>query len=191
MLGSDADGVLLITRYIIDCVPYNETRVATDWASCSLRSWMNRSFYMDAFTDEEQAGILTVALDNEDNPVYGTRGGSQTQDRIFALSFSEARRYLSDETRNTQATDYAASQGAKLRKENQNKWVYWWLRTPGDQQARAMVTALKDNDLDYVGNGVGAKFDDGRTNNTGVRPALWLSWSYIGEHLESLTGSAQ
>lgn len=186
ILGSGENGVLLITRYVIDCVPYNEARTAVTWETSTLREWMNKSFYMQAFDDSEQSGIAEAVLENADNPVYGTAGGAQTTDRIFALSYSEARKYLTDDTRNTQATAYAAANGAKLRTANKNKWVYWWLRTPGDERARAMITTLKDNDLDYKGNGVGRKFDDGRANNTGVRPALWLSWAYVQEHLNEL-----
>ncbi|MBO5536162.1 MAG: hypothetical protein J6B53_12300, partial [Clostridia bacterium] len=86
---------------------------------------------------------------------------------------------------NTQATETAIAHGAKLRKENRRKTVYWWLRTPGNIQERAMITSLSRDALDYEGNGVGTYFDDGRKNNTGVRPALWLSWDYINSHLQN------
>lgn len=179
VLATDDNGALLISRYVLDCVPYHDSRTAVTWETCSLRQWMNHSFYMEAFTDAEQAGILPVKLTNEDNPVYGTRGGNTTEDRIFALSVSEARKYLSDSIRNTQGTVYARAQGAKLRTETTSKNVYWWLRTPGQDSTMAMKTMVSTNDLDYEGNPICPVFSDGRTNNTGVRPCLWLRWDYI------------
>lgn len=125
-------------------------------------------------------------LRNNDNLVYGVSGGKETEDRSFAINAAEARAYLTDDMRNTQATKYAAANGAKLRKDNEHKWAYWWMRTPDDRHTRAMVTVLKDNDLDYKGNGVGQKFDDVRNNNTGVRPVLWHSWEYVEAHLDEL-----
>ena len=98
---------------------------------------------------------------------------------MFALSYEEAEAYLTDSILNTTATEYARAQGAKLRKELPTKYVYWWLRTPGSIPEQAMITRVKASELDYEGNGVGNTFQGGTKNNTGVRPALWLSWSYI------------
>lgn len=185
ILNKKEDGMLLLSRHILDCVPYNQERVSITWDECTLRQWMNETFFDKAFSEEERQGILTVTLANDGNPRFGTMGCDDTQDRVFALSAEEAETYLNDEIRNTTATAYARERGAKLRKELESRWVYWWLRTPGNSGDMAMVTLLKSNALDYDGNPVSPKFAGGRTNNTGVRPALWLSWTYVAEHQQA------
>ncbi|MBQ7486300.1 MAG: SH3 domain-containing protein, partial [Clostridia bacterium] len=184
VLALNEYGALLLTHYVIDCIPYEEFRHSTTWEESSLRTWMNGSFIQRYFSEAQRDAILRVRLQNPNNPKYGTYGGHNTTDRVFALSYAEGEQYLTRDTINTTATEYARSKGAKLRHENKNKTVYWWLRTPGNIQQRAMITSLKNNTLDYEGNGVGTYFDDGLRNNTGVRPALWLSWAYIKDHPE-------
>ena len=181
VLSTNTEGVLLISRYVLDCVPYNESRTSITWETCTLRSWMNNTFYYQAFTNEEREGIIPVSLKNESNPRHGTRGCGQTTDRVFALSASEAEAYLTDANRNTRATAYARAQGAKFRDESENR-VYWWLRTPGQDTEWAMITNVSKNELDYDGNPVSRTFSNGRLNNTGVRPSLWLKWEYIQTH---------
>lgn len=190
ILDKNDEGILLFSKYILDCIPYNQTRTKVSWENCSLRSWMNEDFLDTAFNEDERAGILAVLLDNPDNPQYGTSGCESTLDCVFALSIDEAKKYLNDLNRNTTATEYARNRGAKLRNELPSKQVYWWLRTPGDSSVRAMVTLLRKNDFDYQGNGVGAKFDGGGRNNTGVRPALWLGWDYIAMQYKKVMVSA-
>ena len=185
VLTANEYGALLLTKYVIDCVAYTEARQPITWEKCTLRSWMNDTFVLMNFYDEQVDAILTVRLQNPNNPEYRTKGGNNTTDRVFALSYAEAEKYLTKENINTQATETAIAHGAKLRKENRRKTVYWWLRTPGNIQERAMITSLSRDALDYEGNGVGTYFDDGRKNNTGVRPALWLSWDYINSHLQN------
>ena len=179
VLAKDDEGLLLISRYVLDCIPYSQSKQSVNWKNSFLRSWMNGTFYEKAFSEEEKNSILLRTQDNPSNPQYGTPGCEATSDRIFALSEQEAKQYLTDENRNTVGTAYARAQGAKFRKESGSKQVYWWLRTPGKNNQMAMITSVGKNALDYVGNSVGEKFSDGRKNNTGVRPALWLSWAHV------------
>ena len=63
--------MLLISRYILDCQPYNTELEDVTWETCSLRAWLNDYFYNTAFNSVEQNRILSVTLSNPDNAYYG------------------------------------------------------------------------------------------------------------------------
>lgn len=174
VLETNETGALLMSRYILDCVPYYTSRSAVTWEKSSLRTWMNETFYQTAFTDEEKQEIITVTLPNDPNPYYPTiDSGNPTTDKVFTLSYQEADRLLNDENRNAAATEYARAHGAKFRTDNPEKKIYWWLRTPGSFPYYAVVTSVEKNALDEVGNAVGPKLGN-RDNNTSVRVFMWI-----------------
>ena len=55
---------------------------------------MNETFLEKAFGKEEQSRIVEVTNTNPDNKRYGTRGGRETKDKVFALSIDEANKYF-------------------------------------------------------------------------------------------------
>ena len=67
-----SDRVLLISRYGLEARPYNTIDRDVIWETCSLRSWLNDTFYYNAFSSSERKKILEVRNDNPDNPEYGT-----------------------------------------------------------------------------------------------------------------------
>ncbi len=89
---------LLITDKLIDYVEYNESYANVTWETCTLRKWMNSYFISKAFSSSQQAQIVTVTNQNPNNPKYGTKGGNTTQDRVFALSIDEAKKYFSSDS---------------------------------------------------------------------------------------------
>ena len=52
--------LLLLSRYGLDAVPYNDEGAETTWEESTLRSWMNSDFLETAFTPEEQSAILVT-----------------------------------------------------------------------------------------------------------------------------------
>ena len=61
----EQDGnLLLLSRYGLDAVPYNDGNTETTWEDSTLRSWMNSDFLETAFTPEEQSAILVTAVSN-------------------------------------------------------------------------------------------------------------------------------
>lgn len=98
VLKVDGDKALLISKSVIDAMPYNNDPYTADngevtWENCTLRAWLNNDFYNRAFTDEERAVILTVTLENPDNNAFGTEGGADTEDKVFILSVAEINEY--------------------------------------------------------------------------------------------------
>ena len=57
VLGSDDNGMLLLSRYVLDCVPYKNDDERISWDKCNLRNWMNNDFYNIAFADSEKKAI--------------------------------------------------------------------------------------------------------------------------------------
>lgn len=89
VLAVEDGKALLITEKLIDCKKYNDTLTAITWETSTLRKWLNDDFFNKSFSIEEQAKIALVTNQNPDNPSYGTKGGNDTQDKIFVLSIDE------------------------------------------------------------------------------------------------------
>ena len=97
VLARDGNKALLISRYGLDVQPYNSEKTDVTWETCTLRTWLNNTFFNKAFTSAEQATILTTTVYNfwtEGNTEWESGGGNTTQDRIFLLSYEEANQYL-------------------------------------------------------------------------------------------------
>ena len=164
VLAVENGRALLITDKLIDYVEYNESYANVTWETCTLRKWMNSYFISKAFSSSQQAQIVTVTNQNPNNPKYGTKGGNTTQDRVFALSIDEAKKYFSsDSDRKAYTTDYAHKKGYD--QKDLSDW--WWLRSPGNDSNFAA-------DVD----GYGYIYQDGsyvKIIYVAVRPAFWLN----------------
>ena len=183
ILERDGLNALVVSKYGLDAQPYNISCTDVTWEKCTLRTWLNDTFYNKAFSADEQAAILTTNVDNSKSQCYSgwnTSGGNNTQDKVFLLSYAEANKYFGVEYwQNNGATDkvksrvaptaYAIAQGAG--KNSSYKTAdgidagWWWLRSPGPYPDRAAYV-LTDGSLHYSG----VRGDSGS-----VRPALWVN----------------
>ena len=170
---------LLLSRYGLDKKPYNTEYVGTTWEKCTLRKWLNGEFLQAAFTDTEQSGIMLTEVNNSKNQGYdkwSSDGGNNTQDQVFLLSYAEACEYLGASfsifnTKKTRVapTAFAKAQGAytdgreKTMEGESTGW--WWLRSPGEHQGRAISVGTEGSLHDR----------DVHNDNAVVRPALWLN----------------
>lgn len=161
---------LVISKYALDCKPYNASYTDVTWETCTLRKWLNNDFLGSAFSANEKAMIPTVTVSADKNPDYSTNPGNATQDQVFLLSITEVNKYFSsDSARQCKPTDYAVAGGAYVNSSNGNCW--WWLRSPGYLQDGAAYMS-RDGYVYEVG-------DDVNTDNNAVRPALWIDLSKI------------
>ena len=115
------------------------TNYATDWATSSLREWLNSDFYNTAFSDEEK--VLIKDTYNENKSTYGNDYDSiNTFDKVFPLSYSDVLNtsygfdsdYSSlDTARQIYSTDYAQCQGCHKSVSTTHPDFAWvWLRSP-------------------------------------------------------------
>ena len=183
VLARNGSNALLISRYGLDTKPYNTSDIKVTWSSCTLRTWLNNVFYNKAFSAAEQKAIMTTTVDNSKSQCYSaydTSGGSNTQDKVFLLSYAEANGYFgatydnSDNMKSRAApTAYAIAHGAytyfsdKTAADENAGW--WWLRSLGYD--RELATAVLTNGS--LGN---VYVNDTNT----VRPVIWVNIEAIG-----------
>ena len=179
ILDRDGQRALVVSKYGLDAQPYKKDYTSLTWETCTLRTWLNGTFYNKAFSSAEQAAILTTNVDNSKNQCYSgwnTSGGNNTQDKVFLLSYAEANKYFGvthDTTSNTKSrvapTAYAIAQGAYTHSSNKTAdgtdAGWWWLRSPGFYQSSA-AGVRTDGSLNYY------RVDD---DSGSVRPALWVN----------------
>lgn len=141
ILESDGETALLISRYALDCKPYNEKQGAITWEKCTLRSWLNNEFFDKAFSAEEKQSILQSDVSADKNPKYNTDPGNATKDKVFLLSVVETNKYFkNDNVRMCVPTDYAIRRGVYISDSSKiegRSACWWWLRSPGDGDSSA------------------------------------------------------
>lgn len=167
VLAKENNKALLISRYALECKPYNTRSEKTTWGKCSLRKWLNDNFINSAFTIAEQEKILKANVSADGNPDYPTNAGKDTADKIFLLSISDVKKYFKSnlETK-CKATVYANSQGVRNFFYNGSWNCWWWLRSPGKSQYVASCV-YSFGEIDKSGRTVDC-------NHFGIRPALWI-----------------
>ncbi len=183
VLDKKRDGLLVMSKYALDYLPYNTEWVDTTWAECTLREWLNKKFYNAAFNSVEKKMIRSAAVKNEDNPYYGTEGGKDTKDKVFLLSLSEIvnTKYGFDSdmdaydiNRRCEPTDYTVAQGAYQYSGNATDGYTaddigacnWWLRSPGYVSKHAAVVYIDGN---------GGSYGWINDRNGPVRPVLFIN----------------
>ena len=181
VLDYDAENnrALLISRYGLDAQPYNTSYNYVTWEKCTLRTWLNETFLNTAFTAREKAAILTTDVDNGRSQRYSgwnIKGGNNTQDKVFLLSYAEANRYFGvtfTDGGNTKSrvapTSYAVQQGVGINDDletaDSKAACWWWLRSPGFLRMSAAGVSGDGSLSDRI-------IDD---SSGCVRPALWIS----------------
>ena len=117
VLEKTDNSALILAKDILFNKAYNDEYTSVTWEDCTLRKYLNGDFY-NSFSDEERAMIQEVTNSNPDNPVYMSKGGNDTKDKIYLLSIDEAEGLSGDILK------------AKM---------FWWLRSPGGYSCAAEV----------------------------------------------------
>ena len=150
------------------------THYANDYATSSIRAWLNDDFYNTAFSSSQKASILTSELDNRAySTSYSEYDSETTYDKVFLLSYSEMQNTAygfpanSDPSsaRRAKGTDYAKCQGLWV--DSSNKCSDQRLRSAGDDSestcnidnnGRLVIQMWSTSDTEY-----------------GIRPAIKIS----------------
>lgn len=166
VLDKKGNKLLLISNYCIDKIPYHHTLTDITWEKCSLREWLNNEFISSAFSDIEKERIAKTRLTNNKNPNYiAPKPGKSTTDKVFTLSYYEAKYYLkTDELINVKATQKVKALQAYVNSESGNAW--WWLRTPGAYNTSAMTNHFQKQ-FSAIGSQVNHE-------SYTVRPCMWI-----------------
>ena len=165
VLAKEGTKILVISKYALDCQRYNSTATNTTWKTCTLRTWLNKTFYNEAFGTDHQKMIVRSTVSADTNPQYSTNPGNATNDKVFLLSIREAEKYFStNNARQCKPTNYAVAKGAYVNSAYGNCW--WWLRSPGCNQYGASGV--------YHGGSVNCSGNRVYVGDGAVRPALWI-----------------
>ena len=177
VIARDRDNhALLLSRYCLDALPYNEDGGDVTWEDSSIRAWLNGEFLESAFGGDPNGFICTAECKTKDGR-SGTDGGENTTDRIFLLAVDEVTQYFPKESsRRAPVTEYAKEQGAEYDK-NGNGW--WWLRTPGKTQDMAAGV--------HTAGGVNYDGRDADRTDLCIRPALWLDLDVVTAYFSDST----
>ena len=157
VLEKKENKVLVISKLALDHQPYNDSKYDTTWEKCTLRTWLNETFYNVAFDTDHQQLIACSAV---------------TTDNVFILSETEAIKYFSsDEARKCAPTDYAKAQGVVDTSSSYSTGgkatCYWWLRQPDDYYD--YISYVVDNDGSIQRDFAVCAY------GVAVRPAMWIS----------------
>ncbi len=155
VLSVNGDDVYLLSDKIIESKPYStkgwndkngngevEEDELETWKDCYLRTWLNETFYNEAFTSEEQKAVIETENENEGEEKKSSLAcpaGEATVDKVFLPSKSEmekpeygmAEDFTGDTKRITECTAYALNTHDKAAAEEDKDEIYnWWLRAP-------------------------------------------------------------
>lgn len=180
VLQNNGSTLFVVADKGLDCKDYHDPGGSITWENCTLRNWLNGTFYNTAFSKAEQGAVVSQTVVNEDNPYYNTDGGNNTNDKVSLLSIGEVidpsygfcENYNTDSaSRWVQDSDFAHAIGAH---NNNTSGIYrgnchWWLRSPGYSTYYAAVVS----DIGYVDK-YGGYVDD---NIDALVPALHINLS--------------
>lgn len=184
VLSVVGDDMFLLADQNLDCQKYNDTYEKVTWETSTLRTWLNGSFFNDAFTVSERAAINRTKVINSDNPDKGTGGGKDTIDQVYLLSIEEVtnRAYGFSSSGDKEAQNREACNTAYTEKKGADTTIgsrgerngSWWLRSPGNYSSYGYYSS-------YVGNNGYVNLSGGSVNNDtyAVRPALHLNLSAV------------
>ena len=181
ILDKTEDAALVISKYALENREYNNpsSYAPEAWDTCSLRSWLNKVFIKEGFSEIEQTYISEVTITTSTNTkIYHdpNEEGYKTKDKIFVLSDTEAEElFASGEDRQCTPSEHAVINAKEngRKNDNVNEYCCWWLRTPGRDKGDLDTVDCSGNVNPY-----GCSVDNYAIY---TRPAMWISFSYTEE----------
>ena len=168
---------LLLSRYALDNKRFcAEKYNRQTWDVCEIRTWLNNTFYDNAFDKEEKEKIILSPVSADLNPKDdGKSQGTGTNDNVFLLSIKEVEKY---EPSKCMVSEYAISQGIV----SSEGYCNYFLRTTGwcwqgVYNDFTIISAVKTDGTvfyalypDYEIDG----YDFRGEYKSGIRPAMWI-----------------
>ena len=163
IIDEDDDCMLLLSKYVIDAMPFDHRSMIVSWKESEIRRWLNNEF-LSSFSNEEKARIITNEVRCDNNPVFLVDGGEDTQDKVFLLSIDEVYScFYTDYYRRCVATAYA-KEHEKAYQSSTEDYTVWWLRDPGMDKKHVTLV--------YTGGNVSFEGWYADTPAGGIRPAI-------------------
>ena len=176
VLNNRDDLVTLITEESIAAMRYNFNASPTNWADCSLRTWLNGTFYTAAFELSEADFICKNYITTPTNPDFPSPSGDATVDKVYLLSLNETLNYFRTMTERKLRCTPASY---PMTYTDGNDYCCWWLRTPGARLESAIG-------VDTTGQIMTVGYDCYQNEQIGVRPVVVVDISAVN----AATGAA-
>ena len=168
VLENKAGRLLLISKYVLDCLPYEDFyKRNTFWGQSSIRKRLNREYLSNLLTEEEIGRVVPVFINREDDSLSFDIPQGETGDKFFLLSVKEAKRYFRDNRRRTAPVVKYATRSMLWTVFD--KWAHWWLRTPGELDADMFY--VRDGEIMSINSTVQGSYFE----HFGVRPAMYIN----------------
>ncbi len=167
VLENKSGRLLVISKFVLDCLPYDGYYKFIDWSTSSIRKKLNNEYMPNILTAEDIAKIVPVYINSDTDILHFDRQEGITEDRFFLLSVKEAKRYFrSDRERCAPVVKYATR---SMLWTVFDKWAHWWLRSQGE---------IID-DKYYVRDGfimsMNSTVQGSYFEHFGVRPAMYIN----------------
>ena len=91
VLDVKANVALLVSKNVLEAIPYHSEQKKVDSEKSSIRSWLNSDFFFAAFTGNKRLCILNSKVNTPKNIEYGTNRNSCTSDRVFFAEYRRSR----------------------------------------------------------------------------------------------------
>lgn len=89
VLRDTGNYILIITKYAVKRIPYNNELCFITWENCSLRSWLNNDFYKNSFSNDERKKIQKMRIPSEIMKDHEFNPSCETEDFISILNIRE------------------------------------------------------------------------------------------------------
>ena len=149
VLQNDGETLFLLADQGLDYQQYHTSYTAVTWSACTLRGWLNDTFYTTAFRSSEQRAVRRQTVVNANHPENGTSGGGDTQDNVYLLSIEEVEnpdygfsgeQEKQSKSRQMKMSDYASVMGAERYASGEYRGNgSWWLRSPVTERTASYV----------------------------------------------------
>ncbi|MHB1154613.1 MAG: DUF6273 domain-containing protein [Eubacteriales bacterium] len=177
----DEEGrILILSKNIVTRKAYHTSETKITWAECELRKYLNNVFIEESFTASEEKLIVESTIDNADNQIFGTAGGTETTDKVFLLNLDEVIKYFGNSGKfygrpNKKPGEFWTQEECEISDEynydrmaedlDGSRW-YWLLRSPGYFDFHAAI--IQADGIIFL---YGASVNE---SGCGIRPALWM-----------------
>ena len=164
---------LLLSRYVLDLRCQHEYRYAySNWDESQLRTWLNTTFFNEAFTAEQRAAVCVSTISNKAEEISESARYDRlnTVDRVFLLSWKDVFvRYFPEKAdRRAVPVPAVTCRGPKT----VDGCCGWWLRS--NDSSDTYYAVGESGELQWI-----TAF-----SKCGVRPAIWLDLSAFAEEPE-------
>ena len=199
VLDNTDNKLLLLSKYILDGNSFNDENRFINWEQCSLRNWLNTTFYNEAFDEEEKKFILRKTNPNNSiGSYYIDENGHKdysyiwdsTSDLVSLLSFDEVVKYIGRFDGDYKAlfhnrkvvarpTKYASGKIKFI--SNDETWykgcAEWFLRTMYSNSKTEFISQVMS-----VTDSGDALFSDVYYEACGIRPAILIDKNLLTEN---------